>query len=447
MISDTPAPTLQDTSKISTYQIFALIALALVNMQDGFDILAISFAANAIQESWGITRSALGIVFSAGLFGMMIGAMVISPFADKYGRKPVTIFGLFMSGSGMLIAMSAPSIEILVIGRVLTGLGVGGILASLNTLVAEYAGLKYRSLAVAVFQLGFTLGAFLSGFLAAWLLGIGSWRHVFAFGAMTSFVFIPIIMILPESMEFIAKKGGPDALSNINKIRKKFGQAALDALPKTSEAAANPQKSGNVMSLFTPRYALRTALIWASFFTLLMLLYFLLTWTPKILIEMGFNEAQGNRGGRMINLAGAGGIALIGLLSFKMKPSIVTSVYLIILAVALFLLGMVPADFAIVLGFIIVLGFLLHGLMIGLYSTVPALYPAELRATGTGWAIGLSRFGAVLGPIVAGVLLDKGWSPQSLFQAFASLGVIASIMTFFLWREQNRHQEHVAVNL
>jgi len=133
-----------EKDRLNAYQIFVLCILAVVNMQDGFDILAISFAANAITQDWGISRAELGVVFSAGLFGMMIGAMSLSPLADKFGRKKVIIAGLFASGVGMLIAMQAGSISMLVIGRILTGLGVGGILASLNTLVSEYAGERYR---------------------------------------------------------------------------------------------------------------------------------------------------------------------------------------------------------------------------------------------------------------------------------------------------------------
>jgi len=136
--------------KITPYQIWVLLALTVLNMQDGFDILAISFAATAITEEWNISRASLGVVFSAGLFGMMVGALLLSRVADKVGRKPVAVVGLCLSGMGMLVAMFAPTINTLIIGRVLTGIGVGGILVSLNTLVAEYAGKKYRGIAIAV---------------------------------------------------------------------------------------------------------------------------------------------------------------------------------------------------------------------------------------------------------------------------------------------------------
>ncbi len=427
---------------ISRFQIVALLALACLNMQDGFDILAISYAAGAIAESWQIERSSLGIVLSAGLFGMMIGAMALSPFADKIGRRAITVLGLALSGTGMLIAALAPSIELLVLGRVITGLGIGAILASLNTLVAEFAGEKYRGRAIAIFQLGFPMGAWLSGFLVAWLLDIGSWRHVFAFGAASSFVFIPVMLLLPESMDFLAKSGRSDALTRINKTRKKLGWSMLDALPDTAAQAnagsASQSALGAVASLFTPKYIARTLLIWTAFFLLLTTLYFLLSWAPRIIEDMGFTAAQGNQGGRLINLVGMAGITVLGILGVIIRPSLLTSFYLLALSIALVVLGSVSGSFTITLLLMGAIGFFIHGSMIGLYATAPALYPAEMRATGMGWAIGLSRFGAVLGPASAGFFLDAGWTPQDLFKAYAGIALAAAAVVWFLWREEVR---------
>ena len=172
-----------------------LLILTLINMQDGYDLLAISFAANAISSDWGIQRSELGWVFSAALFGMLFGATFLSPYADRYGRKIITIIGLLLSGIGMIIAAISPDITWLLIGRLITGIGVGAIITSLNTLAAEYAGPKLRSTMISIFQLGFPIGAILAGYVCLWLLDVGSWRHVFAFGAGLSFVFLSLIHI------------------------------------------------------------------------------------------------------------------------------------------------------------------------------------------------------------------------------------------------------------
>lgn len=430
-------PTLNDVpgTPLNAFQITALLALACLNMQDGFDILAISYAANAIEQDWQIGRGNLGIVLSAGLFGMMLGAMVLSPLADKIGRKPIIITGLTLSGAGMVIASFASTIEVLLIGRVITGFGVGAILASLNTLVAEFAGERYRGPAIAVLQLGFPLGAFLSGFIVSWLLDIGNWHNVFAFGAFTSFIFIPVVLVLPESMDYLARSGKPDALERINKIRHRLDLQPLSALPDDK----NHQETNAflaVKSLFAKQYLSRTILIWLAFFFLLTTLYFLLSWIPKLLTDTGFSQLQGIKGGRLINLTGMGGIVLIGVASKWIKPSFITSLYLGILCLLLVLLGSVGASYIISMAIIGVIGFVIHGAMIGLYATTPALYPAHMRTTGMGWAIGLSRFGAVLGPASAGFLLDAGWSTQQLFQFYALPAMAGAVIVGVLWQDE-----------
>lgn len=423
--------------KISSFQALSLFALMCLNMQDGFDILAISYASNAIASDWQINRTDLGFVLSASLFGMMLGAIFLSPLADKIGRKPITILGLFLSGIGMLIACVAQWLEILILARALTGIGVGAILASLNTLVAEFAGERYRGQAVAILQLGFPLGAFLSGFIVAWLLDLGTWRYVFAFGAGTSFLFIPIMILLPESMDYLARSGRPDALERINKTRFKINMPPLESLEGLS-ARDRPRAFGAVKALFGPAYIVRTFLIWAAFFLVLTVLYFLLSWTPQILIDSGFTPAQGNQGGRLINLVGMGGIALVALASSRVRPSALTCFYLAVLGFLLIGLSVVSGLYIPSLWVIAGIGFVIHGSMIGLYATAPSLYPAEMRATGMGWAIGLSRFGAVLGPASAGILQDAGWSAADLFRlcaipAFAGAGIV-----FFLWRDESQ---------
>ena len=221
--------------RITSFQIVALLACLLLNMQDGFDILSIAYSANAISVDWGLSPTKLGAILSASLFGIMLGAMFLSPYADQVGRKPMTIIGLIISGIGMIGAAAAINADMLLISRCVTGIGIGGILASLNTLVAEYAGERYRSMAVAIFQLGFPLGAVVGGSIAAWLLDIGTWRHVFAFGAVLSFIFVPVVMLLPESMDYLAKSGKTDSLERINSINKRLGRADLTALPPKHE--------------------------------------------------------------------------------------------------------------------------------------------------------------------------------------------------------------------
>lgn len=395
---------LDELSKLPRANKIGLLVLTLINMQDGYDLLAISFAANAISNDWGIELSALGWVFSAALFGMLFGAILLSPFADKYGRKIITITGLIFSGVGMIVAATSPNITWLLAGRFITGIGVGAIITSLNTLAAEYAGPKLRSTMISIFQLGFPIGAIFAGYICLWLLDIGSWRHVFGFGAVLSFIFVPVVFFLPESQEYLQHKASADeSSSKIGRTKRQFS------------------------TLFSKQYISRTLLISAAFFLQFLVLYFLLSWVPKIIEDMGHTAADGNRAGRLINLVGMLGILVIGLAALRINVTKVTAFYFIGLAIMLALTASLSPTLTVLTALIAITGFFTHGAMIGLYSTVPSLYPVDLRAAGSGWAIGISRLGAVFGPVIAGYMLGFGISEQQLFYIFIPAALMASL--------------------
>lgn len=415
--------------QVTRFQVVALLSCLLLNMQDGFDILSIAYSANAIAIDWDLSPVKLGAILSASLFGIMLGAMFLSPFADKLGRKPVTIVGLIISGVGMIGATLATNADMLMISRCITGIGIGGILASLNTLVAEYAGERFRSMAVAIFQMGFPLGAVVGGSIAGWLLDIGTWRHVFAFGALLSFMFIPVVMLLPESVDYIAKFTKPSSIERINAINLKLGRPPIDSLPPAHEIPRHTLLQ-SVLLLFGRQFWLRTAMIWLAFFFLLMSLFFVLSWVPKLLIGQGMSQADGIRGGQAVNLLGAVGIMTFAIISTRIRGVVLGVLYLLGASVSLFYLGTLngvgQGTTTGTLAVVAIVGFFIHASMISLYATTPTLYPPEIRATGTGWAIGLSRFGAVLGPWLTGTLLARGWTPSEIYPVFGIPTLLAA---------------------
>lgn len=422
---------IEPEEKITRFQLMALSLCLLLNMQDGFDILSIAYTANSIAMDWNLSPAKLGAILSASLFGMMLGAMLLGPFADKYGRKTLTVLGLIVCGVGMTGAALSINADMLLVCRVLTGFGIGGILASLNTLVAEYSGRRYRSMAVAIFQMGYPLGAVLGGFIAAWLLDIGSWRHVFGFGAIMSFAFVPVMMLLPESKEYLAKSGNPDALVRINAINRSMGKDPIAELPPSSNEP-KPSLLESVLLLLGPVYWKRTILIWLSFFFLLMSLYFVLSWVPKLLIEQGLSQEQSIKGGIALNLMGVVGVITFAVISIRYSAMRLAMIYLVGGSGILLLLGSMDASNSALLVVVAFAGFFMHTSMIALYAVTAGLYPPEIRATGTGWAIGLSRFGAMFGPWATGMLLASGWSPNSIYPLFALPTLVAACFVALL---------------
>ena len=282
-----------------------IFCLMLINMQDGFDLLSIAFAASSISKQWGLSQSSLGLVFSASLMGMLIGATFMSPYADRIGRKPMIIMGLLLSGIGMICAGMSVDVKWLFAGRLITGIGVGAIIASINTLAAEYATDKNRSTMIALLQLGFPIGAFASGYLCLWILDIATWRYIFFLGAALSFIFIPVVFMLPASNEY----------SRIENYKQ--GRPGLFKLQE----------------VLTVKYKYRTFLICLSFLLLLMTLYFLLSWVPKLFVDLGYSDSEGNRAGRLINLIGMVGIIAIGFLALKFNMAKLSATFLVALPV------------------------------------------------------------------------------------------------------------------
>ena len=195
-----------------------------LNMIDGFDVLVMAFTASSVSAHWKLSGSELGFLLSAGLFGMAAGSLLLAPWADKLGRRPLILACLAISGLGMLASAWSQTPTQLAVLRVITGIGVGGILACSNVIASEYASLRWRSLAVTLQSTGYALGASIGGSIAVWLLGHHGWRSVFMFGGVCTLVVMVLAWFaLPESLDFLVARRPQSALSKLNGLLRKMG--------------------------------------------------------------------------------------------------------------------------------------------------------------------------------------------------------------------------------
>src|SRR5450432_3113309 len=191
------------------FQIGLLLTCAAVLFLDGFDTQAIGYVAPALAKEWGLTKSALGPVFSAGLFGLMIGALVFGPLADRIGRKKIIIFSTLAFGIGALITALVQDVNTLLVIRFLTGLGLGGAMPNTVAMTSEFSPHRRRATMVMIMFCGFSLGAAVGGLLAAALIPHFGWRSVFVVGGIAPLLLVPILALrLPESVRFLALTGG-----------------------------------------------------------------------------------------------------------------------------------------------------------------------------------------------------------------------------------------------
>jgi benzoate transport len=420
-----------DRGEMSRFQIVAVALCVVLNMLDGFDVQVMSFTASEVAEEWRLTGVPLGRVLSAGLVGMAVGSLFVAPWADRFGRRATILACLGVITAGMAASAFAPDPTALIVLRVVTGIGVGGILASLNVITSEYSSRRWRNTAISLQVTGYPVGATIGGSIAAFLISHYGWRSAFLFGAVASALMFPaVIRHLPESLDFLVARRPPGALDRLNDLLRRMGRPALPELPPP--IAEGDVRRNPVSRLFAAGAAGPTLLVWGSFFLVMFGFYFIMSWTPKLLVAAGLTTTQGITGGVLLNLGGIAGGSLFGYLTTRVELTRLARAYLCATAVCTALFGLLASGLTPALLIALAIGVFLFGSMTGLYAVTPALYPAEIRTTGMGWAIGIGRIGAILAPVVAGFLVDARWSNAALYYAFAVPFAVAVVLVYGL---------------
>lgn len=415
-----------ELGNITRFQILTIGLCTVLNMLDGFDILVMAFAAPSVVEEWGLSNSQLGVLLSAALFGMAIGAFFVGPLADKIGRKPIIILSLSLISFGMLLSYLSMSPDALAVFRFITGIGVGGMIASLNTLVAEFSPKKHRSLAVTILQTGNPVGATIGGLLSVYIIVNYGWRPTFLIGGTVSLIMIPVVVFtLPESIDFLSSNTNGNRLPRINRIFRKLKLAPVATLPDVPSSGKSVGFANNYRQLLDGENLSKTMMIASSFFFVMFSFYYTMSWTPKLLADAGYAKSAAISGSVLLNIGGAIGALLLGFYAQKLGLRRGIGYYMIGTAALMVLFGLFYGNLVPAFIIAVALGFFLFGSIIGLYALAPEIYDVQLRATGIGFAIGVGRIGAVLAPLLAGMLLDSGLKPSAMFILFSLPMLIA----------------------
>lgn len=417
-------------------QIVVVALCIALNALDGFDVLAISFAAPGIAAEWGVDKATLGIVLSMELLGMAVGSVLIGNVADRIGRRPTILGCLTVMTAGMFAATVASGVEMLSAIRFLTGIGIGGMLSSTSAMVAEFSNDKRRGLNVALNIAGYSTGAILGGLVASALLAsTGDWRSVFMLGGIASAAMIPLaVWFLPESIESLIARRPAGALETINRTLGRLGHAAVAALPELPAVRVKP----SIASLFSRDFRWITILLTVAYFAQILFFYYIQKWIPKIVVDLGFDAAQAGRVLVWANVGNLTGAVLIGLASqrFNLRPLVGGAMLVGFVAIGAF--GLAGADLVRLSVTAAVAAFFINAGVVGLYPILAQTYPAALRASGTGFVIGMGRGGSALGPVVAGALFASGSSLLLVSLTMGLGGLIAAAMVFLLPWAQRR---------
>ena len=424
-----------DEGAMSRFQWAAVAVCVMLIMLDGFDVLVVAFTAAPISAEWKLSGAELGFLFSAGLFGMAAGSLFLAPWADRFGRQAIILLCLLLISGGMLASALAQNGVQLAALRAVTGVGIGGMLASVGVITAEYSSTKWRSTSIALQATGYPIGATIGGTIAAVLLTVYGWRSVFLFGGLATAMMIPLVLWrLPESVDFLIAKRPANALRKLNALLKQMHRPELTQLPALPLREAAVARSGSFAGLFAAGVLGSTVLIWISFFLLMFSFYFALSWTPKLLVSAGLSTQQGITGGVLMNVGGIVGGSVFGMLAARLDLGRLTASSMLLTALAMAAFGFFTSHLTLAFVTAFGIGAFIFGSMAGLYSFAPIVYPPAIRATGMGWSIGIGRIGAILAPLTAGVLLDRGWNPPHLYYAFA-LPLLAAMLTVLALRK------------
>lgn len=373
-----------------------------INMADGIDVTILSFIAPHLQSEWRMNAEVMGEMFSAGLLGIAIGGVLVAPLADRFGRRPIILIALALMSAGMAASCLVGGPAQLLALRIVVGSGIGTVLAVMAALAAETAPEGGRDLAVGLVQAGYPFAAVFTGLLVARLLPQHGWRVLLLAAGLVTVVLLP---------------------------------AALFALPRRLAEAGWARAERRIGALFTREFRLRTAALWSAVFFGVMVLYFIVSWIPKLAIEAGLSETNGIYAGALYNLGAFVGTVAMSLLALRARLGRVVPVMLAAAALAMLAFGTFRFSVGLTLGLAFAIGALLQGGYNGVWPLAASAYPAPIRATGVGWAIGLGRSGAIIGPMLGGALMSARLSLPLLFAAFCVplLACAASAVLVVRW--------------
>ncbi len=406
------------------------MACVLVNVLDGFDILIMSVAAKAVGSGLSLSTPQLGLMFSSGLAGMMCGALLLAPLSDRFGRRSLILGCLAINAVGMFATGTAENLRELLLFRFVTGLGVGGMMPTVNTAIAEVVHPRRRELAVLIQCAAYPAGGVLATLLWAWLTPDRSWHEVLQLASIPSLVCIALVVAwLPETVPFLLASRPANALERINATLKRSGQPLLQALPPMDSSS---NRSGALAALTGASLRNLVSLALATFLAQFSF-YFFVSWLPTILSSSATEQSAPWAGTILLNAGGIAGDFMLAALTLKVSLRRLASGIMVLAFGSGIAIASVLNEGALAVAVAAFAGAALYAAMASLYAFAPTVFPTLARAAGTGIAFSVGRLGGALSPAVGAVLLSRPGLPLALaLSLMAAPVLIAAFVIGFL---------------
>jgi len=417
-----------ENQRIGSLQLRVALLCGLVQVCDGYDLNAIAWAAPSLIKGWGIAPPAFTMAFLWSSIGIMVGALSAGPLGDRFGRKPLLVASLTVFGIASLLSAFSGSLGMLAILRFFTGVGIGGGFSGAASLTGDYTPARRRALMIMASFTGAPLGGFVGGqIVSLWLLPQFGWASIFVAGGLFPLVLVLVIAFwLPESPRFLLHRGKLSArdrelLRRLDIAETREREQPLDI------AQGNP-----IGMLFGKGYALQTVLLWIIYFSSLMNLFLFAYWMPTVLNMIGFTPPQAVFASSMRDFGAIFAVLYLGYLIDHVGPERSLAFHYAAGAVFIGLIALVALPYVPLLVVTFLAGLTIIGSQTGLNGTCGKLYPARMRTTGLGWALGIGRLGGIAAPVLGGYLLSLGMKPPQIFLSASGIAIIAAVATALL---------------
>ncbi|MDJ0105043.1 MFS transporter [Rhodococcus erythropolis] len=417
---------------MTRYQLMIIGVCLYIIAVDGFDVFAMGFVLPHLPAGFVDTNATKGYLLSAGLAGMAVGSFVLAPIADRIGRRRLVIICLVITLVGLTLSSTAGNVDMLIMARIVTGFGIGGLVPSLVVVVQEFSSDRRRGLVMGIYLTGMPLGSLIGGAIGTYVVSQfgGAWQSMFVVGAvLTAIALVSAILLVPESIDFLAASDTPRANAEIRRIAARLGttHVQLETEPTTDTTPTRAALTG----LFGASTYRKTLLLWVIQGMLMAAWYFLNSWTPQLVRDASGNIELGTSSGLILSLGGVLGSISFGLLSLRVRTDLLLwgSMALAAMTIVAFASTFSTISLAVILT--VAVGLTVNAALTAVAAITPTIYPVHSRSTGTGWVLGIGRVCSILAPILVGYAL-AALSPQQIYYLAAIPVTLAAIAAFQL---------------
>ena len=422
---------LVDGQRFSAFNLNLLFWSFLAMFADGYDISVMGFAVPTLSKIWHVDTGRQGWVLTASLIGILGGSPLLGYIGDRFGRKTAVLIGSVIYGATTLAVIWLHGFWVSIALRFCTGIGIGGLMPNTIALNSELSPKHLRAMLIVLMFTGITLGSSAPGLLSAWTLPVYGWSVLFLVGgAVPLLVAACLYFTLPESVKFLARR--PERRAELlNTARRMRNDLVLDEDVQFDSTTTGPEKGGiGTGEIFGPGFRAITPLLWVCFLTTLMANYFLNSWTPQLFNSAGLSPKQAALASSWYHVGGTASGLVVSVLLDRFGFVVIVALF-VCAAPAIAAIGAGSLSYATLAPLAAIAGFSVLGAQFGNNAAAGLLYPTQFRSKAVGWALGIGRFGAMVGPLVGGYLIKMHLPMRTLF-AVASVpmwfGLIAALI-------------------